>query len=144
MNSEFPPFPDFPKPLPLPAKIAVGAFVALMFAGGLAGCTNGQPDAALIAAGVRTGLTLAQTLAPGNKTVAQVVNGGVLFCKDAGGTAAIFGAASAPTSVIGQTSQVVAATCGALSPTAVPVAPPAVPGAVPVVVAATALPAQKP
>lgn len=40
MNSEFPPFPDFPKPLPLPAKIAVAAFAALMFASGLAGCAN--------------------------------------------------------------------------------------------------------
>lgn len=115
------------------------ALVAFGFA--LAACgTTAQQQATLTSGAV----TLASVAAANNKTVADVVAKGALFCQQDSvllpAVVALANAAGAPVSVTGQASSDVAQACAAIQ--AVPVPPPAAPGSVPVVASpSVALPA---
>lgn len=108
------------------------SFVAFGFA--LAACGTTATQQASLTTGA---VTLATIAAANNKTVAQVVTDGALFCQKADAlnpmVVAVADTAGAPVSVVGKASDVVAKTCAAIE--AVPVPPPPSPAAAPVVVA---------
>lgn len=92
-------------------------------------------------AAISTGQTLASTCAAVNKTCAQIVAEGQLFCAGAGSIIAAVTPLLAPTSVIGvKSAQAVADACPIVAGIqTVPVSPPAAPSMTPVAVAAKPL-----
>jgi hypothetical protein len=103
----------------------------------LAACQAPTNPIAVAAIGDAT--TLAGVAAANNTTVAQIVSDGQLFCSGASGIFAVLSGVKVPSSVIGQSSAVVANVCKSVDAIAVPVSPPAAAAAVPVAVVPGAL-----
>ena len=114
---------------------ALGLVVALS---ACASTTTLTPQGQTVAVAAQT---LAGVAAAQNAKVAELVTGGQLFCKDASGIVAVVGEFSAPTSVIGQAAEVVAAACPIINGVPMqPTPPPADPGATPIALSPTAAP----
>ena len=109
--------------------MAVAILLGVALAGGLAGCTLADVKKAETIAAV-TVPTLAKVAADNSTTAADLVAKGQLFCQQASGIVAAVDAFGNPTSVIGQTSSVVADVCHDIS--GVPVPPPSNPAATPI------------